>query len=163
ANGLSAEGYGRYAFYYALIPLIASVADAGIGLVVTREISRDRWSGPRLLGDAILVRAALSALLLGLVAAVALPTLDRPYAQRLLRDGLPFGAAMFVVVLYGRVGVLLLQWLATPADVANFQVAYLLSQPLGFIATALTLAAFPALARHAMGDPAAVGRVLRRA
>jgi O-antigen/teichoic acid export membrane protein len=41
-RALSAQGYGEYAFYYSLIPLIGSAGDAGVGIIVTREIARDR-------------------------------------------------------------------------------------------------------------------------
>ena len=41
-NALAAQGYGDYAFYYALVPLIAALSDLGIGAIVTREIARDR-------------------------------------------------------------------------------------------------------------------------
>src|SRR5436309_7376669 len=75
-RALSAEGYGEYAFYYALIPLIASVSDAGVGIIVTREIARDPRSGPRLLGDAILVKAAVSGSILLVVVTTAWGVLD---------------------------------------------------------------------------------------
>ena len=256
-RALSAEGYGEYAFYYALIPLIASVSDAGVGIIVTREIARDPRSGPRLLGDAILVKAAVSgsillvvvttargvldparAALVSLVAATALIDIgqdvsvwvlrarerldveallwvvsqvvwvgllalgvllkaglfallaaatvafavrltigavivarrlcrpefrpDRARIRSLLARGVPFGAAMGVVVLYGRVGLLMLAAFATSRDVAYFNVGYLLSQPLGFVASAMSLAAFPMLARRADQDHEALSRALRR-
>ncbi len=256
-RALSAEGYGEYAFYYALIPLIASVSDAGVGIIVTREIARDPRSGPRLLGDAILVKAAVSGLILvvvvatawraldpgraalvslvaatalidigqdvsvwvlraherldveallwvvsqavwvglvalgvllkaGLLALLAAATVafavrltigaaivarrlcrpefrpDRARIRSLLARGLPFGAAMAVVVLYGRVGLLMLAAFATSRDVACFNVGYLLSQPLGFVASAMSLAAFPMLARRADQNQDALRRALRR-
>ena len=37
-NTLAAEGYGTYAFYYALVPLIAALSDLGIGAIVTHEL-----------------------------------------------------------------------------------------------------------------------------
>jgi len=80
-----------------------------------------------------------------------------------LAQGLPFGIAMFGAVLYGRVGVLLLKAFSSAADIACFQSAYLLSQPLGFIASALGLALFPVLARGAREDGAAVRSALRQA
>ena len=247
ANALAPGGYGEYAFYYALIPLIGSASDLGVGIIITREIARHRASGPRGFGDALMIKGAASALILlvtlpiawsaldptraalvslvtaaalidpnqdpsiwvlraherqhveamllvlsqgvwlgalgvGVLlhaplpwllgaaalgygvrlaagAAIALRKLYRPRFEpdgarfrRLLAQGLPFGTAMFGVVLYGRVGLLTLRGLATPQDVAYFNVAYLLSQPLGFISSALSLAAFPVLAR-AGGEP----------
>jgi len=252
-NTLAAEGYGEYAFYYALIPLIAGVADAGVGITVTREIARDNASGPRLLGDGLLIKGMISGLILlvsvagawamldpahatlvSLVVAAALmdPAQDpaiwvfrahgllhfealmlllsqavwlpllllatvskaglpgllgaagvafavrltlgavivvrrlywpefRPARERLrgfMAAGLPFGAAMLVKVLYGYVGILMLKGLATSADVGYFNVAFMLSQPLTFIASVLGITAFPAFARDARGG----GQVLRR-
>ena len=63
---------------------------------------------------------------------------------------------MFVVVLYGRAGVLMLKAMATSSDVAFFNVGYMLSQPLGFVSTALSMAAFPVWARRAQRGPDAV-------
>src|SRR5262249_55203272 len=62
------------------------------------------------------------------------PRWDR--LRHLMREGLPFGLALFAVVLYGRVGVLLLKAMATSSDVAYFNVGYMLSQPLGFVSSA---------------------------
>jgi O-antigen/teichoic acid export membrane protein len=78
-----------------------------------------------------------------------------------LAQGLPFGLAMFGAVFYGRVGVLLLKAFSTSTEIACFNVAYLLSQPLGFVASALGLALFPALARQARGDEPGVRTALR--
>ena len=255
-RALSAQGYGEYAFYYSLIPLIGAAGDAGVGIIVTREIARDRARGPVLFGDAILVKAVfglvlvaalaaawrifdparaalvtllaatalidvgqdpsvwtlraherldlealllvlsqtvwLGVLALGLRLHAGLPALlaaatvafavrlvvgaaivvrrlhrprfqpDRARLRALLARGLPFGAAMAAVVLYTRVGVLMLGALATAADVACFNVGYLLSQPFGFVASAVTLGAFPRLARRARGDLPGLCSDLRR-
>ena len=82
--------------------------------------------------------------------------------KSLVLEGLPFGLAMFTVVLYGRIGVLLLKALSTNADVAYFNVGYMLSQPLGFISSALSISAFPSLSRRAQLGPSGVGPVLRK-
>ena len=243
-RALGAAGYGDYTFWYALIPLLSNLAGAGIGIVVTREIARDPARAPRLLGDAILLRVGLGALVLAAVAVAAprvggpgetalvlivaaaalldfsqdvsvwvlraherldlearlllvsqvvwlgliasalafgagLPVLlaaavvaflvravagawlvhrrfhrpqyafDRARLWALLREGLPFGLALFGVVLYGRIGLLVLKSLGTSLDVSWYQVAYLLSQPFTFVATALAMAMFPNLSRRA--------------
>jgi O-antigen/teichoic acid export membrane protein len=75
-NALAAKGYGEYAFYYALIPLIGSVCDAGIGIIVVRGIARDHSSGPRLIGDALLIKAAIAGLVLLVGVGTAWVTLD---------------------------------------------------------------------------------------
>jgi O-antigen/teichoic acid export membrane protein len=257
-NYLAAEGYGEYAFYYALVPLIATLSDLGVGVIITREVARDRAMGPRLLGDALMIKAAAGAALLALVAVSAPLTLspgvallvvlvtataivdfsqdvgmwtfrahDRQDLEALLLltsqlvwlsaillgawlgaplpvllasatlaftirlalgawlvrravyrprfevdwarlrglivEGLPFGFAMFLVVLYGRAGVLLLKGLATDADVGYFNVGYMLSQPLGFISSAFNISAFPTLSRAAQHGPDAVRPTLQRA
>jgi len=64
-------------------------------------------------------------------------------------------------VVYGRVGVLLLKAFSNPVEIAHFSVAYLLSQPLGFVASALGLALFPMLSRHARDDDHGVRTALR--
>jgi len=254
---LSADGYGTYVFYASLIPLLAAATDLGLGIVATREIARAPAALPTLLGDAIVLRLALSGLawagatavaatfldpahtlLVGIVAAGALldfgqdpsiwvfrarerldleglvllvsqvvwlallafampggrltallaaapvayavragvgwsilarhvprPRIDLAPGRlrRLLAEGAPFGVALFVSVLYARVGVLLLKVFAAPADVACFNAAYLLSQPLGFVASALGLALLPVLARRAVAGGDAVRATLRPA
>jgi len=245
-NALGPHGYGDYAFYYALIPLFASASDVGIGIIVTREVARDRSVAPRLMGDALLAKAAVSGLLLAVVLSVAWTLLDPGRAalvslvaatglidpgqdpsiwmfrarerlhlealllvisqlvwlpllglavltraglpeflgaatlafavrltlgaiilvrrfgrpefhpqwarlRRLLADGLPFGIAMFGTVLYGRIGLLMLKMLATPADVGYFNVALMLSQPLNFVANVIGIAILPIVARDSHG------------
>ena len=256
-RALTADGYGRYSFYYALVPLIAALSDCGVGILVTREIARRPQDSRRWLGDAILIKSAMAALLLTAVLLVAPRFLDpghsllmvlvtvagildfgqdvsiwnlralerldleaclllvsqgvwviaigaalffhkglidligaavlafsirctvaawvlarrfyRPQFDFNLRrlwglvvEGFPFGLAVFGVVLYGRVGLLLLRWLSTPSDVSKFQVGFNLSQPFDFIATALCIAVFPSLARHAGVQHPSLGKNLRQ-
>jgi len=257
-NYLSAAGYGQYAFYYALIPLIASVADLGTGVIVTREAARDAGAASRLLGDAIVLRISVAVVLMlgaGVVSVVALapadallvmlvtaaavldfgqdvsiwmlraaerldleaflllisqtawilgialgvalgatlpvllamavgafllrtwvgstmlsrlglhPSLSVQPARlaRLAAEGWPVAASLLLVVLYGRVGVFVLKALASDADVACFNVAYLLSQPFGFLGSALAMAVFPAFARLGAEAAADLSAPLRSA
>ena len=257
-NHLSAAGYGQYAFYYALIPLLASIADLGAGVIVTREAARDADAASRLLGDAIVLRGAVAvALLLGagafsvvalapadallvmLVTAAAVldfgqdvsiwmlraaerldleaflllisqtawilgialgvalgatlpvllamavgafllrtwvgatmlsrlglhPSLSVQPARlaQLVTQGWPLAASLLLVVLYGRVGVFVLKALSTDTDVACFNVAYLLSQPFGFLGSALAMAVFPAFARLGAESAADLSAPLRSA
>jgi O-antigen/teichoic acid export membrane protein len=257
-NYLSASGYGQYAFYYALIPLLASVADLGAGVVVTREASRDPLAAGRLLGEGIVLRLVVALALFaiaGVTSAVALAPADallvmivtaaavlefgqdvsiwmararerldleavlllvsqtawiagialgvalhatlpfllatavgafllrtwvgarmlsrlglRPSFStapaRLLRlaaEGWPIAASLLLVVLYGRVGVFVLKGLSTDAEVACFNVAYMLSQPFGFLGSALAVAVFPAFARLGGRASAELSRALRAA
>ena len=75
-NTLAAAGYGTYAFYYSLIPLIASVTDLGVGAIVTRQVARDRTAGAHVLGDALTIKAIIGAVLLAGVLVAAPLTLD---------------------------------------------------------------------------------------
>ena len=250
-NRLSAAGYGDYAYWYALIPLVASVCDLGAGTIVTREMVRRPADAARSLGDGLLLRAFVGALLLlgsvaggfalpgserallvlvtlaavldfsqdpavwtfrarerldlesvlllvsqlawlgGIVAALALGgslpsligaaaaafllrtlagavmlarmglmprfALDARRLGGLVAEGWPIGLSLLLVVVYGRVGVFALKGLSTRVDVACFNVAYLLSQPFGFLASALSMAAFPAFARRATRRDAGSG------
>lgn len=257
-NYLGSSGYGNYTFYYALVPLIATLSDVGVGAIVTREIARNPDDGPRLLGDGLYIKAATSGVLLliggtlawttlaplqamlmtvvlaaalvdisqdasvwvfraherqdleslllivsqvtwvgGILLCVALraslvallataaaafllrllvgawllsrlmyrPRFTPEWARirRLVIQGLPFAFAMFGVVLYGRIGILMLQTLSSASQVALFNVGYMLSQPLGFISSALSLAAYPALSRYSQRGPDAIRSVLLRA
>jgi O-antigen/teichoic acid export membrane protein len=257
-NYLAADGYGQYAFYYALVPLIASLSDLGVGVIITREIARRPEHGPRFLGDAVLLKVGIGLLVAVIVTATAPFAFDRSHAllvwlvtmtalfdlgqdvgiwvfrahdrqdleallllvsqvawlvgillcaflhaplsmaiacatlafllrsvvsaavvrrmlyrpqfefnwtrlRGLIAEGLPFGLAVFAVVLYGRAGVLLLKALAGDADVAYFNIGYMLSQPLGFISSAFSVSAFPSLSRGAHGGAGGVRPVLRSA
>jgi O-antigen/teichoic acid export membrane protein len=83
-------------------------------------------------------------------------------AAAAVREGLPVALSLLLVVLYGRAGVFALQWGSTPAEVGCFNVAWMLAQPLGFLASSLAVALFPAVAR-AGRDRAALAVSLRAA
>jgi O-antigen/teichoic acid export membrane protein len=88
--------------------------------------------------------------------------LDWARIRGLVAQGIPFAMAMFGILLYGRVGILMLQAMASSTDVAFFNVGYMLSQPLGFISTALSMSAFPVLARYAQESAGSVRAALRK-
>jgi len=248
-RALAVSGYGRYAYYYALISMIAPLSDLGAGIIITRELARAPEATPRWFGDGLVLKAMISSVVLVLVCAVAPVALDPTRAalfilvtatamldisqdpaiwilrgqerqdlegvlllvsqvtwaagialvvamhgglfallatatvafvvrslvavvlvvrrwgrpefridparlRRLVVIGLPFGLAMCLVTLYSRIGLVALHALSTTADVSAFQVAYLLSQPLSFVAAALSIAIFPAVSREiAVGGP----------
>lgn len=255
---LSAAGYGEYVFWYALVPLFASVADLGAGIIVTRSIARSPHDARRLLGDALLVRGAVAVVLLAAIGALSWPLLgpansmlllwvaaaalldfsqdpavwacraterldleamfllvsqlawlagiavalqagaalpvliataaaafalrtlaggmwlarrgllpeftpDRKRIQALVAEGWPMGLALLLVVLYGRAGVFALQAWSKPSEVACFNVAYMLAQPLGFLASALAMAVFPGVARLGAADRTGLAATLRSA
>jgi O-antigen/teichoic acid export membrane protein len=135
-------------------------------------VSQCAW----LAGIAIALRfgGSLAALLVAAVVAFTLRTLvgagllarmgiaprfalDGARLRALVAEGWPVGLSLLLVVVYGRVGVFALKALASTVDVACFNVAYLLSQPFGFLASALSMAAFPAFARRAAGAGASRG------
>jgi O-antigen/teichoic acid export membrane protein len=254
-NYLAADGYGQYAFYYALVPLIASLSDLGVGVIITREIARQPQLGARYLGDALLLKGGIGVLVAVAISVTAPLAFDRSHAllvwlvtitalfdlgqdvgiwafrahdrqdfeallllvsqvawlggilacaalhaplalaiacatvsfllrsaisawmvrrllyrpifqpdwhrlRKLIGEGLPFGLAVFSVVLYGRAGVLLLKALAGDADVAYFNIGYMLSQPLGFISSAFSVSAFPSLSRGSRAGGGGVRAVL---
>ncbi|MEQ1833994.1 MAG: oligosaccharide flippase family protein, partial [Candidatus Eisenbacteria bacterium] len=255
---LSAAGYGEYVFWYALVPVLASVADLGTGVVVTRAIARAPEDARRLLGDALLVRAAVAAVVLGGIAALVFPLLgaargvlvlcvaaaalldfsqdaavwasrarerldveavlllvsqgvwlalialalmlhatlpvliataaaafalrmlaggvwlarcelvpvfhfDRARAAALVGEGWPVALSLLLVVLYGRAGVFALKAWSSAGEVACFNVAYMLAQPFGFMASALALAVFPSVARLSDAGGTTLQRTLRSA
>ncbi len=257
-NHLSASGYGLYAFYYALIPLVASIADLGTGVIVTREVARTPEAAARFMGDALILRGVVGVLLLALAGIGSALTLDPANAllvtlvtaaavldfgqdvsvwmlraserldleavlllvsqgawilgialgvafgatlplllgmavgafllrtlvgafvvsrlglkpdfspalarfRRLAAEGWPVALSLLVVVLYGRVGLFALKALGSDAEVACFSVAYMLSQPFGFLGSALALAAFPTFARMGGGAAPELARPLRAA
>jgi hypothetical protein len=45
-------------------PLIASLSDLGVGVIITREVARDQVMGARYLGDALIIKAVTGAVLL---------------------------------------------------------------------------------------------------
>src|SRR5436309_5165177 len=79
-NYLAADGYGQYAFYYALVPLIASLSDLGVGVIITKEIARHPELGARYLGDALLIKGVVAlAFLIGVTVTAPL-AFDGPHA-----------------------------------------------------------------------------------
>src|SRR5258705_3070571 len=64
-NALGARGYGEYAFYYALIQLLAAISDAGVATLVTPEIARPPAHGRPILSGALLLQRSIAAAILG--------------------------------------------------------------------------------------------------
>src|SRR5262249_1882719 len=120
---------------------------AGIGLCASLKLPVAFAIGVSTLAFAL--RALLAAGILARGLYLPVFALEPRRLKSRVAEGLRFGLAMFTVVLYGRVGVLLLKWLANDSAVAYFNVGYMLSQPLGFISSALSISAFPEVARRA--------------
>ena len=105
---------------------------------------------PILLGTAVgafLLRTVVGALLVSRLGLKPDFSVALARFRQLVAEGWPVAVSLLIVVLYGRVGVFTLKALASDAEVACFNVAYMLSQPFGFLGSSLAMAAFPAFAR----------------
>jgi O-antigen/teichoic acid export membrane protein len=88
---LGAADYGKVALAFAFVQMLGVLADVGLLTVVVREISRDPASTDRLVGNALLLRLALS---LGVLCLAALASLVLPWdgdvRVAVLIAGVPF-------------------------------------------------------------------------
>lgn len=81
ARGLGDEGFGLYSYVVAYIFLFAFLSDLGIDLVVTREVARAPDQAGQILGSAVLLKLASSALAFVLAAGTAY-RIDLPQEAR---------------------------------------------------------------------------------
>jgi O-antigen/teichoic acid export membrane protein len=88
---LGAADYGKVALAFAFIQMLGVLADVGLLTVVVREISRDPAQTDRLVGNALLLRLALSlvTLVLAALASLLMPW-DENVRVALLIAGVPF-------------------------------------------------------------------------
>jgi O-antigen/teichoic acid export membrane protein len=88
---LGSAGYGKVALAFAFIQMLGVLADVGLLTVVVREISRDPAQTDRLVGNALVLRLALSlvTLALAVIASLVLPW-DREVRVAVLIAGVPF-------------------------------------------------------------------------
>lgn len=88
---LGAADYGKVALAFAFVQMLGVLADVGLLTVVVREISREPEQTDRLVGNALLLRLALS---LGVLALAALASLVLPWdvdvRVAVLIAGVPF-------------------------------------------------------------------------
>jgi O-antigen/teichoic acid export membrane protein len=88
---LGTAGYGSFALALALVQMLGVLADAGLGTVVVREISRDPRDAAELVGTALVLRLLLGVAVVGLA---GLLSLALPYAPdvrvAVLIAGVPF-------------------------------------------------------------------------
>lgn len=73
ARFLGVEGLGSFAFVTAFLSLFAILTDSGLDMILIREASRDLKASQALLGNGILLKAALSVVLY--IAAIGIGTL----------------------------------------------------------------------------------------
>ena len=84
ARHLGAEGYGRWGFALSFVSLLAVFADFGFSTLVIRDLARD-WQGRRpYLGNLLLTKGALGALLFALVALLQPLLTDDPTVRALI-------------------------------------------------------------------------------
>jgi O-antigen/teichoic acid export membrane protein len=88
---LGSAGYGKVALAFAFIQMLGVLADVGLLTVVVREISRDPDQTDRLVGNALVLRLALSlvTLALAVIASILLPW-DHQVRVAILIAGVPF-------------------------------------------------------------------------
>ncbi len=60
ARALDTRGFGVFSFAFAFVEMFAVFTDAGMHAILVREIAKDRGAAPRLLGNALLLKALLS-------------------------------------------------------------------------------------------------------
>jgi len=83
ARYLGASNFGIYSFVFAYLAFFAIITDLGIGLILVREISRDRTKADRFIGNAIIIKITLSLFALGL-AWLIISFLHYPFNTKLL-------------------------------------------------------------------------------
>lgn len=59
ARSLGGESYGQFSFIYVYLSFFEAFVQFGMNSVLTRELAREREDAPRILGNALLLRAAL--------------------------------------------------------------------------------------------------------
>jgi O-antigen/teichoic acid export membrane protein len=144
---LGASDYGKVALAFAFIQMIGVLADVGLLTVVVREISRDPASTDRLVGNALLLRLALSlvTLLLAALASLLLPW-DPDVRVAVLIAGVPFVLGLLNSALVAVLQARLRMDRAALADVLGRAASFLalvvvVALDLGFYAVVATAAA----------------------
>ena len=72
ANYLGPEGYGKYAYAFALVTLFVFVPDLGIPQLTIRDVARDKGLANQYLVNSIFLRGIISLLVVGVLIGVAL-------------------------------------------------------------------------------------------
>jgi len=122
---LGAAGYGKVALAFAFIQMLGVLADVGLLTVVVREISRDPGSTDGLVGNALVLRLALSLVTLALaaLASLLLPW-DADVRVAMLIAGVPFVLGLANSALVAVLQARLRMDRATVADVLGRAAAF---------------------------------------
>ena len=144
---LGAAGYGKVALAFAFVQMLGVLADVGLLTVVVREISRDPATTDRLVGNALVLRLALS---LGVLALAALASLVLPWDTdvrvAVLIAGVPFVLGLVNSALVAVLQARLRMDRAVVADVLGRAASFaalvvVVALDLGFYAVVATAAA----------------------
>jgi O-antigen/teichoic acid export membrane protein len=144
---LGAAGYGKVALAFAFIQMLGVLADVGLLTVVVREISRDPESTDQLVGNALVLRLALSVVTLALaaIASLLLPW-DTDVRVAVLIAGVPFVLGLVNSALVAVLQARLRMDRAAVADVLGRAASFValvvvVTLDLGFYAVVATAAA----------------------
>ncbi len=100
ARYLGPSNFGIYSFIFAYLGFFVIITDFGIGLILIREISRDRAKADRFIGNAIIIKIILSLFALGL-ACLIISFLHYPFNTKLLIYIASLGFLLSFRSLYG--------------------------------------------------------------
>jgi O-antigen/teichoic acid export membrane protein len=78
--------------------------------------------------------------------------LDVALTRFLIREAFPIGISLFLFILYGRIGAIVLELQRDSVDVGTFSAAFNLVRNLNFVPMAFTAAILPSLSQSAISD-----------
>ncbi|MEW6441253.1 MAG: flippase [bacterium] len=81
---LGERQYGEYTFWYGLIFFLQQFSDIGLEVIIVREIARNRKDVSLYFGDAVILKASLSALFMAVIAVLAVSVVPAPSVPFLL-------------------------------------------------------------------------------
>jgi O-antigen/teichoic acid export membrane protein len=90
------------------------------------------------------------------------PSFDLPIWRRILRDTLPYAAAVAVGLIYFRIAVILMSYVSTGEETGIFSAAFRIVEMLAITPWIVVSSAFPILARAARDDETRLGYALQR-
>jgi O-antigen/teichoic acid export membrane protein len=90
------------------------------------------------------------------------PSFDLRIWRRILRDTLPYAAAVAVGLIYFRIAVVLMSYVSTGEETGIFSAAFRIVEMLAITPWIVVSSAFPILARAARDDEARLGYALQR-
>jgi O-antigen/teichoic acid export membrane protein len=112
----------------------------------------------------VVTAVVLVAVTVGLIRGTAplLPGFHAESWKRILRDTLPYALAAAVGLIYFRIAVVLMSYVATDEETGIFSAAFRIVEVVGVLPWLLVSAGFPILARAARDDEARLGYALQK-